>query len=213
MSSHPETRSPGLSHGLGLDRMIVPRRTGLTFSERLPFSKWQRIGKQISLISNASCWWLGDWLIYGEDRYPNRYKEAVAETGLDYQTLRNYAWVARRFAPSRRRDTLSLQHHEVIAALPLQEQNVWLDRAQHFRWSRNELRKQIRLRQGDLQSSDDVPVTLRLPLTPDREQRWKEAASIVNRDLLEWITEVVDDAANASTRGDLDDGTALAALA
>ena len=41
---------------------------------------------------------------------------------LDYQTLRNYAWVARRFAMSRRRDTLSFGHHAEVPALPEPEQ-------------------------------------------------------------------------------------------
>jgi hypothetical protein len=210
VSSQAECHSPGLSQGLGLDRVVSSRRTGLSFGKRISFSTWQRIGKQIALISHASCWWLGDWLIYGEDKYPDRYKKAVAETGLEYQTLRNYAWVARRFSPSHRRDGLSLQHHEVVAALPPQERDIWLDRAEHFSWSRSELRKQVQLRRAADKAPAGDPVTLRLEITPDREQRWKDAASVGNRDLVEWITEVLDEAAEASVHGELTDMGALA---
>ncbi|MFD9426223.1 MULTISPECIES: hypothetical protein [unclassified Streptomyces] len=72
---------------------------------------------------NSSAWWLADWLIHGEATYGwRRYKEAVERTGLDYQTLRHYAWVARRFEHDRRRDSLSFAHHAAVqsnrAALP-----------------------------------------------------------------------------------------------
>jgi hypothetical protein len=41
----------------------------------------------------------------------------IVATGLDYQTLRNYAAVARRFELSRRRDNLSFHHHAELCAL------------------------------------------------------------------------------------------------
>jgi hypothetical protein len=45
------------------------------------------------------------------------------------QNRLNYAWVARRFAMSRRRDTLSFGHHAEVAALPEPEQDFWLREA------------------------------------------------------------------------------------
>jgi hypothetical protein len=95
------------------------------------------------MISDASAWWLGDWLVYGENRFPDRYKSAIEETILSYKTLRNYAWVARRFSASRRRDTLSLHHHAEVAALPLADQESWLDRTEQNRWSVIELRRSL----------------------------------------------------------------------
>ena len=95
-------------------------------------------------IADSSAWCLGDWLIYGQHLYADRYRHAVAMAGLDYQTLRNYAWIARKFEPARRRAGLAFQHHVEVAALPPQVQDHWLDLAENFRWSRNELRKQIR---------------------------------------------------------------------
>ena len=80
---------------------------------------------------------------YGQDKFPDRYRRAMAGTALDYQTLRNYAWVARRFAPSRRRDNLSFQHHAAVAALSGPDQDIWLVRAAEFRWSLRQLRTQL----------------------------------------------------------------------
>jgi len=87
---------------------------------------------------------LGDWLVFGQATYGGRYREAVERTGLDYQTLRNYAWVARRFELSRRRDTLSFGHHAEVAALPGPEQDFWLRKAEEFGWSTMRLRAEVR---------------------------------------------------------------------
>jgi hypothetical protein len=48
----------------------------------------------------------------------------------------NYAWVARRFELSRRRDTLTFGHHAELAALREPEQGSWLDQAQTGRRGR-----------------------------------------------------------------------------
>jgi hypothetical protein len=42
-------------------------------------------------------------------------------------------YVAARFKPSRRRDGSSWTHHAEVAALPDDEQDAWLDRAQRDR--------------------------------------------------------------------------------
>ena len=70
---------------------------GLRLPAGLSFERWHALGRRIGTVTNASSWWLGDWAFYGEGSYGEKYKQAIAVTGLDYQTLRNYAWVAGRF--------------------------------------------------------------------------------------------------------------------
>ncbi|WP_274595155.1 LmbU family transcriptional regulator [Streptomyces sp. E2N166] len=119
--------------------------SGMTFPQGLPERSWERIGSGLRELTNSSAWWLGDWLIYGETTYrARRYREAVERTGLDYQTLRNYAWVARRFEHHRRRDSLSFAHHAEVTSLPPAEQDHWLHEADRLKWSRNELRRALR---------------------------------------------------------------------
>jgi hypothetical protein len=55
--------------------------------------------------------------------YGRRCKEAVALTGLDYQTLRNYTVVTRRFELSCRRDNLPFQYHAEDGSLSDYEQD------------------------------------------------------------------------------------------
>ena len=92
------------------------------------------------MYSEASSWWLGDWLAFGQMKYGRRYKEGVALTGLDYKTLRNYAMVSRRFELSRRRDDVSFQHHAEVCPLADGEQDRWLELAAVNGWSKAELR-------------------------------------------------------------------------
>lgn len=121
------------------------QKSGMILPQNLPERSWERIGTNLRELVNSSAWWLADWLIYGEATYGwRRYKEAIERTGLDYQTLRNYAWVARRFEHHRRRDNLSFAHHAEVTRLSPPEQDYWLRKAEQQKWSRNELRRAVR---------------------------------------------------------------------
>jgi hypothetical protein len=180
---------------LGIERGVLTRRTGMHLPPQLPLAAWQRIGRQMYVIADSSAWWWGDWLVFGSDRYPDRYRRAIAETSLDYQTLRNYAWIARRFTISRRRDSLSFQHHVVVAPLSDLEQDRWLDRAEENGWSRNELRRRLR---GERQPAGTrpAPALYRLDVDRDRQDRWRQAASRANNSLADWIVVSLDRAAD-----------------
>ncbi|MFI6901792.1 LmbU family transcriptional regulator [Nonomuraea sp. NPDC050394] len=180
---------------LGVDGTALTKRVGLVLPQAMPFSSWERLGKQIALITDSSTWWLGDWINYGERVYPDRYQRAVAGTSLNCQTLRNYAWVARRFPMNRRRDRLSFQHHAELASLPPEEQDEWLDLAEQNRWSRNQLRRQLRNRSvGARVRPAETSVTLHIDQT--REERWQQAAGASRHNLHDWMTMVLDQMAD-----------------
>jgi hypothetical protein len=169
-------------------------RTGARFDPLLPFEGWRDLGTKMGTYSNATSWWLGDWLAFGQMKYGRRYKEAIAATGLDYQTLRNYAVVARRFESSRRRDNLSFQHHAEVCALQNDNQEHWLDRAVAERWSRNELRRQIRAADERQPIAAEV---LRLAVKQHQTRRWREAAQRSGCAFEAWLVRALDDAATA----------------
>lgn len=187
------TRNP--LRRLTLDGKAYTRRISLTLPEEISLDDWKDIGEQISVISDSSSWWLGDWLIYGQDRYPDRYHRAIADTALDYQTLRNYAWIARKFPPARRRESLSLQHHAEVAALPEHEQEVWLTRAQEFAWSRNVLRRNLQTARQKTLPEPLKAMPVQVTASDEQWRRWADAARAERRELTEWIISVVDRAA------------------
>jgi hypothetical protein len=165
----------------------------------MSYDNWKHIGQQIFLVWDSAAWWIGDWLIFGRERYPDRYRRAIEETSLDYQTLRNYAWVAGRFVMSRRRDTLSFQHHVEVAGLPEDQQDFWLSRAESAGWSRNELRRQLRASRAPRDGTGNAlpGATLQLSVSPERRERWQTAAQRAQVDLGEWISSTLDGAARS----------------
>jgi hypothetical protein len=164
----------------------------------MAFEAWVTVGHRLSEIAEASGWWLGDWLVYGERTYGDRYRVALRATPLGYQTLRNYAWVARR-VPAARRRNVSLQHHAEVAALPEPEQDLWLTRAERSGWSRNELRRRlVETRRGRRLDGGGPTVVCRLEVSAADEQRWRDAAAASGRPLPEWMIAVVDAAARAA---------------
>lgn len=104
-------------------------RTGLTVRGKPSFDEWQRCGAFLKRIEGAVQWWIGDWLNYGEQRYGEKYSQALDATDLDYQTLRDYAWVALKVELSLRKDNLSYSIHKEVASLPSPQQAAVLQRA------------------------------------------------------------------------------------
>lgn len=206
---------------MAFHQSVSVQGSGLVFARRLPFRQWEKIGQQILGVANSSTWWTADWLAYGEHTFGDRYREAMQKTSLNYQTLRNYVWVARRFDLSRRRDNLSFGHHAEVASLEHAEQDYWLRKAEELSWTRNRLRAEVRAslreRQTDAparqvadtaaacEANDDdhamtgyrpVGENLSLWLSADRACRLRCAAALAERSLGEWALDVLDAAAS-----------------
>jgi hypothetical protein len=110
----------------------------------LEVAEWVEQGRCLGAIGRASAWWIGDWVRYGSARYGDRYAAASRVTGYDVQSLMNMAYVASRFAPDRRRRSLSFSHHAEIAGLAPEDRELWLDRAEAGGLSVRTLRAELR---------------------------------------------------------------------
>ncbi|MET8861044.1 LmbU family transcriptional regulator [Streptomyces sp. NPDC004579] len=194
------------------------QKSGMVFPQNLPERSWEQIGTNLRELVNSSAWWLADWLIYGEATYGwRRYKEAVERTGLDYQTLRNYAWVARRFEHHRRRDSLSFAHHAEVTRLAPPEQDYWLRKAEQQKWSRNELRRAVRAGLAVQSERTEAPAgggtreqqvprpgepaaakhprkvtTLTIELSADQLECYSKAAAAHGLPVDKWVTRVLE---------------------
>jgi hypothetical protein len=190
----PTTRR--LSESLPRHNQVLTTSVGLHFPAGIAFEQWERAGLQLSGLLESSSWWLGDWLVYGKDHYADRYEQGIRAAGLQYQTLRNYAWVARRFELRRRRTTLSFQHHAELASLPADEQDFWLDRAEQAKWTTKLLRNAIRAKRDGEPQPDAAAVTRRLAVPDHRLQWWHRAAALAGIELGDWVTATLDAAAD-----------------
>jgi len=202
-----EKRTAGHKHGGDFSErgQILATRVGLVLPGDLPYEDWKQAGAKLYRIADSSVWCLGDWLAHGQQKYGDRYRTATKEAGLDYQTLRNYAWIARKFELSRRREELSFQHHAEVASLPAEEQDRWLDLAQQRGWSRNELRKNIRSHGKADQASSGATFIPRVPVAAEELARWQEAAAKSDSTFEEWMVAVLNNAATDSLKAEDDD--------
>jgi hypothetical protein len=199
---------PRMAGTLSGNITMIPKK-GLEFSRSTSFDSWLRLGRQLSALSTSSAWCLGDWLLYGIANYEGRYREAIEQTSLDYQTLRNYAWVANRFSLSRRREKLSFGHHTEVAALPTPEQDFWLRKAEELGWSVKRLRQEVRCSIKERSSCEDGQperpldegqselqvVKLQVDVSPEQLEVCRAAASSAGLSLAEWVALTLEDAA------------------
>lgn len=181
---------------------------GMRLPEGLDFDEWLAIGEQIVRAESATQWALADWLFYGEWAYGRRYEEALELTGLAYGTLANLKYVAGRFDASRRREKLSLAHHQNVASLPPAEADRWLDRAEQGSWPHARLRDEIASSFAATGSKDRGSKQVRvlpsvqyeqlsLQLDLDRSEQWALAADDRGMPLAAWVVTVCDEAAAA----------------
>lgn len=189
------------------DGEVLTTRVGLQIPMGVSFETWERAGRQLAGIVDSSAWWLGDWLVYGKDNYADRYQRGIRAVGLKYQTLRNYAWVSRRFEIVRRRHRLTFQHHAEVASLPQEEQEHWLDQAEKMRWTTKQLRNSIQQTRDSGRKMDDRSVGARRLVVPGNHlEWWHKAAERSGIDFEKWVLITLDQAAEQV----LEDAPALA---
>lgn len=177
---------------------------GLRFEPGIEFDEWASFGTTLAQTHKTLPWALGDWVFYGW-QFGARYKDALDATGLDYQTLRNYQYVASRFEMYRRRYKLTFSHHEAVASFPSdEEQDEWLDRAEESGWTVKQLRVVIRESRAaailpPTEDEDEEPEpdpnagllsaleTLRLAVTVEDVRRWLPVADAAGYELTTWF--------------------------
>jgi hypothetical protein len=130
--------------------------TVLAIPDDLTLDQWAAIGNDLRSAINSTPWWVGDWLVYAQQRFEtdeagNAVSSGVAEVnrrladlGFEHaQTLRCLR-VAAKFPPAARREELSWAHHDEVSALDSSTANHLLNEAVECGWSTAQLRDQVR---------------------------------------------------------------------
>ena len=120
--------------------------TSLTLPADLTRERWAEIGRTLRAMERGVQFWVGDWLAFGEDHYG---EEAFAELERKDKTLANWATVARKVHPSRRRDDVRFSHHAEVTSLPPEEQTEVLGMAAENGWVVRETREEVERRNHD----------------------------------------------------------------
>jgi hypothetical protein len=115
----------------------------------LTFDEWENLGLSLRRMEKGIQFWLGDWLNYGENKWGEKYSQAVDQTDYEYQTLADFKYVAGKIQFSFRNEKLSFTHHRQVAALEPAEQKKWLDIAEKESLNVHHLRNKIRKEKAD----------------------------------------------------------------
>lgn len=187
------------------DTLLVTR-AGLRIPQGVGYACWAQAGVKLAEVVDSSSWCLGDWLVYGKRHFPDSYQRAINAAGLKYQTLRNYAWTARRFPLERRHHGLTFQHHAEVASLPEELQDRLLCEAENAAWTTKQLRIRVRNELASDQSSrgSACPANTAIPRIPVESSRlagWQSAAQRVGIEFENWVIRVLDVAAEQTLRG------------
>lgn len=156
---------------------------------------WAKRGRDIAARVTSTCWEIGDWILEAESKWGERYKEASEITGLAVGSLRQYAYVARRFDSSNRLDKLPWGHHLLVAAIPEEAAQQWLDLATQEQWTHRELQAALQtVRQLPPGDPEFVVAVFKITVPNEHEQRWRAAAEGRGLAVEEWLVAVANEA-------------------
>jgi len=126
---------------------------GHLYDEAPTFEQWQAAGEQLREIERHVQFWIGDWINYGRERWPELVEQGMATdaeivaaeaTGWKPATIEQYARVARQVPPANRDPDLPFSLHREVADKPIEEQWPWLTRAKAQNWTTDRLRHELR---------------------------------------------------------------------
>jgi len=105
---------------------------GMVAPEDVTIDELLEVEEVLEGLETSIQWNIGDWYNYATDRnvWGRKYElQPASEVEYKYQTLADYAWVARSIHFSIRNRKLSFSHHRLIAPLSQQLQGLWLEYA------------------------------------------------------------------------------------
>ena len=121
-------------------------KASLTIPPDLSEEGFTCLAQSISHMRGSIHWWIGDALVFADQKFGELAAQYQDLFGLNYQQLADYKWVASRIPPDIREepDVLPWSHHRDIAKLEdKEEQKHWIQLAAAERLTRTDLRARM----------------------------------------------------------------------
>jgi len=134
----------------GLPGTLEPTRYALP--DDISYAQWEEVGEKLGVQAEVQAcrmdmlrWWIGDWLLYGEHTYGEKYSQAVQILGHRWAvgTLQGWMWMAGAYQdfPRGKYQALTWGHYKQVAALTPRQRTPLLQQALDNGWSTAELRE------------------------------------------------------------------------
>ena len=127
------------------DGTIHLSRLGVTFEGEVPAHSIDDLLRDAGAATRGCMFIIGDAINYAESKWGEKYDHWIAVTGLEYQTLRHAASIAKKIDLCRRRHKLTFEHHKLVAPLEPIEQDRWLNSSENEGMSVRRMRKSLLL--------------------------------------------------------------------
>ncbi|MFA5376469.1 MAG: DNA methyltransferase [Dehalococcoidia bacterium] len=164
-------------------RHVRLKPNSMEFVTNPTYEEWERLGERLKYINGSVQFWIGDWVNYGENRYGDKYAQAIDATDYDYGTLANARYVAEKVEFSRRRENLPFSHHQEVASLPPEDQEMLLSKAEEEHLSLAALRELTRSYKRELAIQSIEPLKGVKP-------------QLYRKDAIEWLRDMDDGVAD-----------------
>jgi hypothetical protein len=128
---------------------FILTKTGVFATHEPEFEEWQEATEWCLRVQEASPFWAGDLVEYGESRFSEKFSQVLEATAYAVQTVRNAAVVARAIPPERRVAGVPFSHHAEVASLPPEQQDQLLARCENDGLTREKLRALVSQRKSE----------------------------------------------------------------
>lgn len=139
-------RPDGFQLAADLARNGALRTTGLYLHDpNLTYPEYEALGVLLGRMHQSLRFAIGDWLLLGEQLFPDTVYQAAEALGISEEGMRDYLRVSEQVPRSIRRERLSWSHHRAVAALETPKaKKEWLMVAERERLSHHQLRDRLR---------------------------------------------------------------------
>ncbi len=122
---------------------------GIVVKRRPSFAEYSASVMRKARVYKSMPWVIGDLLNLGEEVFGEDAPQAWDFDAWADKTCANYKSTAKRVPLQRRRADLPFTTHEVVAALPANEQRKWLKLCALNGWTRDQLRDELAKANGE----------------------------------------------------------------
>ena len=170
-----------MSDPIGLEKLekkgVKAGEAFLELPDDMEFKDYEKLMQGLGAIADFSTirlpFYIGDAIIYGQNKFPEIYAQAVEFTGLNPGTLYNYVYVCRNVAKHVRREKLGIAIHQEVAQIKDEgRQSEFLSQAELNGWSKLELRKAIKGEPPKSALPDKMPDFKEDPYRVDLFEEW-----------------------------------------
>lgn len=154
---------------------------------------WLETGRSLAQQRRDVDWRIGDWLVEGKEAgfvTQGEFDFLSDQLGLAPKRLKAAVNAASHFPPATRDETLSVEHHVHVAALPGPDALSILKQAKEAHWTPEETRveaikRKVEIGQTTLLTDDDWAQHMLVDIC----RRWNRATPDVRREFLEMAEE------------------------